>query len=146
MQWEDKSFSDLSLDQLFLIYQLRAIVFNEEQHCNVPDPDENDRKAHHVFAMDQGHMVAYARYYPLDQQKVSFGRVAVACDYRGQGLGKELISHVMQGIQQNYAQRPILIHSQYYIQKLYRQLGFTPVGQPFLEAGIKHIAMTHPAL
>lgn len=146
MQWYDKSFQDLSVKQLYLIYKLRAEVFNGEQKCMVPDPDQADPLAHHVFALEDGQVAAYARYFPIDDQTVTFGRVVVAQNYRHQGLGTDLVTKVMEGIRHNYPGRLIQIHAQYYIRKLYQQLGFTAVGHVFLEVGIKHIVMTHPAL
>lgn len=137
----------MSVDELFSIYQLRANVFNGEQQCVTPDPDSQDPVAHHVFAMNNGHVVAYARYFLInDGQNVTLGRVVTAADHRHEGLGKVLMQHVLTSIQQNYPGLEIVIHAQYQVQKFYRKLGFHAQGEPFMEAERKHILMIHPAM
>lgn len=146
MEWHDRKFSELSVDELYLIYQLRADVFNGEQKCITPDPDPQDRTAHHVFAIADGQVISYARYFTTNDQEVTFGRVVIAADHRHEGLGKVLMQHVLVGIQQNSPGLPIVIHAQYQVQGFYRQLGFQSQGEPFMEAERKHILMTHPAM
>lgn len=145
MQWFNKSFVELSTDELLEIYRLRAIVFNSEQGSSYPDPDEQDRTAHHLFCRDGRRLIAYARYFKVDGH-VSFGRVVILKDYRGSGLSKSLMTHLLAGIQKAFPGLEIIIHAQYYIQGYYAKYGFTPTGNPFIEAGRKHITMTHPAL
>lgn len=145
MQWYDQSFQELTNHELLQIFELRARVFNEEQDSTYPDPDDQDQFARHVFAMDGDQLVAYARYF-VEDGKATFGRVVVAPDFRKQGLGKKLVDHVMDGIQQHESGREIFIHAQYYIRHFYAEFGFTETGQPFMEADRKHIMMIHPAM
>ena len=63
MQWFDKQFTELTVNELFAILKLRAQVFNGEQQSSYPDPDDSDPLAHHVFATTNGEVVAYARYF-----------------------------------------------------------------------------------
>ena len=145
MEWFDKSFAALTTDELFRIYQLRAQVFNGEQESSYPDPDEQDRTARHLFCCDGSRVVAYARYFRAGKQ-VSFGRVVIQREYRGTGLSASLMTRLLTGIHRAFPGMEIIIHAQYYIRGYYAKYGFTPTGDPFTEAGRKHITMTHPAL
>lgn len=144
MEWIDKKFSDLSVNELFKIYKLRAEVFNAEQNSSYVDPDDNDLSARHIFTIADGQLAAYARYFKTGD-KVTFGRVIVSPDFRGKGLSKVLVDKILTGISSHYPGREIIIHSQAYIQGLYKEFGFKPQGDYFIEADRKHIAMIHSA-
>ncbi len=143
MEWFDKSFQQLSRNDLFEIFKLRAAVFNDEQKSYWPDPDDNDPRAHHVWAVVDGQLAAYARYFESDG-KATLGRVLVAPSFRHQGLAKGLMDHVLAGMREHYGHFPIVIHAQLYVQALYEQYGFQPVGKIFIEAQRQHIKMVHP--
>ncbi|KRL26148.1 GNAT family acetyltransferase [Limosilactobacillus frumenti DSM 13145] len=143
MEWLDKTFDELTTRELFDIYYLRTQVFNGEQHSTYPDPDQQDLTAHHVLAMDGQQLVAYARYFPVDDENAAFGRVVVDVRKRRVGVGTQLINHVVTAIQHTYPDKQIKIHAQQYVEKWYAKLGFKPVGQPFMEAERRHIQMVY---
>lgn len=145
MKWIDKPYQELSRDELFAILKERATVFNDEQKSYWPDPDDQDPRAHHVWAVENGKIAAYARYFEING-KATFGRALVAVEFRHQGLGKELMNHVLAGIKQRYGQLEIVIHAQLYVQQMYEQFGFQPSGDVFIEAQRKHILMKHAPL
>lgn len=145
MEWHDVSFPQLSNVQLLKIMELRAEVFNKEQDSTYPDPDDQDQSARHVFAMDGDRLTAYARYF-VENGNATFGRVVVSPNYRKKGIGRHLVQHVLQGIDEHYSDREIFIHAQYYIRHFYAEFGFTEEGQTFMEADRKHIMMVHPPL
>lgn len=144
MEWKDCEFNQLTTRELFEIYKLRTIVFNAEQDSSYPDPDDNDLTAHHVFGIANGQIVAYARYF-VEGDGVTFGRVVTAKKFRGRGVGKQLIDHVLAGIQQHFPGREIVIHAQAYVEDFYRHFDFKPEGDYFMEADRKHIQMRHVA-
>lgn len=145
MKWYDKSFDELTTDELFAINLLRANVFNGEQRCITPDPDLMDKQAHHVFATQDGKLVAYGRYFQEDDH-ATMGRVVVNPLFRGQGLGSALVKQLLDGIARNYAGMKIIIHAQMYVKGLYERFGFQVTGDIFFEAEREHITMIHPAL
>ena len=116
MQWFDKQFTELTVNELFAILKLRAQVFNGEQQSSYPDPDDSDPLAHHVFATTNGEVVAYARYF-IQNDVVTFGRVVVAPQARGIGLGGKIIEHLLSGIKVNFPNFKITIHAQAYVEK-----------------------------
>lgn len=145
MDWYDKSFDELTVYELFRIYQLRTVVFNAEQDSAYPDPDDEDLTARHLFCEDGNHVVAYARYF-IDGDHVTFGRVVIAKDYRGTGLSTLLMEKIMNGIKKYFPGHEIIIHAQYYVRGYYAKFGFVPFGDTFIEADRQHISMKHPAL
>ena len=145
MNWYDKSFDELTVNELFQVYKLRTQVFNAEQDSSYPDPDDEDLVARHIFYKDNGQVVAYARYF-MDGDHATFGRVVIAKGHRGTGLSTPLMNHIMAGIEKHFPDQEIIIHAQYYVRSYYAKFGFTSVGDPFIEADRKHISMKHPAL
>lgn len=145
MEWQDKEFTALTVDELQRIYWLRAQVFNAEQQSSYPEPDEQDRHCHHLFAREGEQVVAYARYFAT-ADGVSFGRVVVAKAYRGTGVGRALLQRLLARIKRHFPGQAITIHAQTPVVGYYQQAGFEVVGQPFMEAQREHVTMVHPGM
>ena len=145
MQWIDKAFDELTVNELFEIYKLRATVFNTEQNSSYCDPDDQDLQARHLFCIEDQHIIAYARYF-TKEDTVSFGRVVIAKSARGQGLGNTLMEHLLAGIHKYFPGNMISIHAQIQVQGFYAKFDFKQVGEVFTEADRQHIKMIHPAL
>ncbi len=144
-EWNDCAFNELTLAQLARIYRLRAQVFNGEQAASYPDPDAKDEEARHLFASENGRVVAYARYFATPTG-VTFGRVVVARDRRGSGLGGDLLRHLLAGIGRHFPGRPVEIDAQLPVIGYYEHFGFTASGPVFVEAEREHRRMVHPPL
>jgi ElaA protein len=136
--WHDRAFDQLTARELYAILALRARVFIVEQRCNYVDPDGIDPVSRHLWADDDG-MVAYLRIVPAGARypEVSIGRVIVAPDARGKGLGRELMQR---GIAAAGAV-PIRVQAQAYLEKLYAGLGFRRVTDVYDFDGIPHVEM-----
>ena len=48
-----KHFSELTTEELFEIYKLRALVFVVEQNCAYQDVDDADKQAYHLWLKDE---------------------------------------------------------------------------------------------
>ena len=123
------------------VMALRKAVFEGEQ--GVPDmEDATDAIAVHAGLYLQGELVATARLYPTEhngfRHMLKMGRVAVSQSQRGTGLGKTLMQAVL-----HYAAdagwQQAMLHGQVHASGFYTRLGFKPVGQVFIEAGIDHL-------
>jgi ElaA protein len=77
----------------------------------------------------------------FDPGFVSIGRVAVARDFRGQGIGRTLVKRVLDAIAANGSTAPIKIIAQEYLEAFYRSFGFKTVGRAFLHDGQPHVPM-----
>lgn len=139
------SFQELTLDELYAILQLRAEVFVVEQDCVYQDLDGKDQQGHHLLGFDDdGDLVAYTRLlgkgisYP---EYPSIGRVITSIKVRRNGAGKILMEKSIAESERLFGESPIKISAQVYLDRFYRNLGFVPMGEEYLEDGIPHISM-----
>jgi len=149
--WQSKTFTDLSLNQLYDLLKLRVDVFVVEQTCYYPDldgdKDQLDRHPQtvHLLGYQEEQLVAYLRILPKGQsypEHISIGRVATANYARGGGLGHELMSEALQLCQSAFPQENIKISAQQHLKQYYQKHGFSQVSEMYLEDGIPHIGMT----
>lgn len=138
-----KRFNELSTHELYAVLQLRAEVFVVEQDCVYQDLDNKDLDAYHVLGVLDTKIVAYARIFkPGDYfLESSIGRIVVKKEFRKFQFGYQLVVNSIQFIENNLQQNKILISAQSYLSKFYNSLGFTQVGEEYLEDGIPHIKM-----
>lgn len=144
MNWFLRTFDELSLRQLYQLLKLRQDVFVVEQNCPYLDADGDDEQAEHLFARSEsGQMVAYARLYKATEQQPysRIGRVLTAHEVRRSGLGKELMQRAIDYLEQRTEKAPIRVGAQVYLLQFYKDFGFKPIGEEYLEDGIPHIDM-----
>lgn len=140
-----KPFNKLSIQQFFEIYKLRQAVFVVEQNCPYQDIDEKDHEAYHLLMMDHDTLAAYCRILPpgVSYRQPSIGRVVVNKDYRGKGLGRDLMKNSINQTIELFQDQEIIISAQTYLIKFYTDLGFTSEGSEYLEDDIPHIKMKY---
>lgn len=117
---------------------LRQTVFVEEQ--GVPaeiELDEFDATSLHALACDASGL-------PIGTGRLladgHVGRMAVAADWRGQGVGRALLVHLMDEARiRRYGE--LRLNAQTHAAAFYRQFGFQQIGDEFMEAGIPHCEM-----
>ena len=148
--WQSKSFSNLSLEQLYDILKLRVDVFVVEQTCYYPDLDSDKNKLDrhpktiHLLGYQKDELVAYLRVLPKGesyQGKISIGRVAIAETARGKGLGNELMVEALRLCKLDFPNEGIKISAQQHLKSYYQQHGFEQISEMYLEDGIPHIGM-----
>jgi ElaA protein len=145
MQFEFKKFSDLSLNELYDILQLRSEIFVVEQNCVYNDLDEFDKEAVHVFYVENGETIATARLLQPGTRFADFsiGRVVVKKNKRGTGLGKELMNVAINYCITHWKAEKIKISAQQYLQRFYEELGFVVITEMYLEDDIPHVGMMY---
>lgn len=138
-----KTFSELSLHQLYFLLQLRSEVFVVEQNCVYQDIDGKDLKALHVLGIKNNKIIAYTRCFkPGDYFKeAAIGRVVVAKDERLHNYGYEIMKASINAIETTFNTSTIKISAQTYLKKFYNNLGFIETGKAYLEDGIPHLGM-----
>lgn len=139
LRWNLRAFSELSAIELYAIVALRERVFVVEQTCAYQDADGIDPYARHLWADEGGTIHAYLRIVPprLKFDEVSLGRVIVAPEARGTGLGKELMRRGLAAV----GAVPVRIGAQAHLEKFYGELGFVRASDVYDEDGIPHIEM-----
>ena len=120
MKFLVKKFKELTINELYAIFQLRAEVFVVEQDCVYQDLDFKDQKAMHVFGLKNDKIIAYTRIFkPGDYFKeASIGRVVVKDTERKFGYGHDLMKASINAITTNFNTLEITISAQVYLKIL----------------------------
>ena len=142
MQFRWRRFEEFMCDELYAVLALRQNVLVVEQSSPYPDLDFVDQASDHLLVTDNETLIGYARCHPplAGRGCASFGRVVVTQQYRGKGLGKELISRVIARLAEGPGS-DILIGAQLYLEGFYADFGFTRDGEPYDDVGVAHINM-----
>jgi ElaA protein len=146
MNWQVKSFEQLSALELYDFLKLRSDIFVVEQDCVYSDLDglDKDSGVLHLFAYQDGSLVAYCRLLAPNIVYTEFsaiGRVVVDPSVRGQKLGERLMQQALKVIDETWPEVSCKISAQAHLQKFYGSLGFKTVGKEYLEDGIPHVGM-----
>ena len=143
IQWQIKSFEDLSTNQLYDILKLRSEIFVVEQNCVYLDIDGKDKLALHLFGESEGKIVAYSRLFKrgISFDNASIGRVVVDANYRDRKWGHDLMREAISGIKNHFGESQITIGAQLYLKKFYESHGFIKTSDMYLEDDIPHIEM-----
>ncbi|WP_248746645.1 GNAT family N-acetyltransferase [Pseudomonas sp. MWU12-2037] len=143
--WLCKHHGDLSKEQLYSILQLRTEVFVVEQKCPYQEVDGRDLEGDtcHLMGWRDDRLVAYLRLLDPESQggDVVIGRVVIAPEARGQGLGHELMAQALKQAGKLWPEVPIYLSAQAHLQAYYGSYGFEGVGEVYLEDDIPHIGM-----
>ena len=141
--WYQKEFKELELKEFYEIVQLRLETFVVEQTRIYNDLDDGDYRSIHLFHQyEEGRVDAYARIFETGAT-IHFGRLAVAKDSRGQGLGKAIVEQILDLCEQSFPGRTIEIEAQEQVVGLYEKLGFQRVSEPFILASTPHVKMIY---
>jgi predicted GNAT family N-acyltransferase len=121
--------------------QVRAIrqqVFIEEQQIPAElEWDGHDAACIHVLALaPAGKAVGTGRFAPDGR----IGRMAVLASWRGRGAGNALLTALLEAAREAGCER-VYLHAQESARPFYRRAGFRTLGDPYLEAGIRHVSM-----
>lgn len=143
MVWKIKKFEDLSAQEIYEILRVRTEVFIIEQDCHYQDEDNYDQKAVHLWAEENGEILAYCRLFNkgIKYPETSIGRVLTTKKARGKNLGKQLISYAIGTIENRFGTSEIRISAQDYLLKFYGDFGFKDTGKKYLEDDIPHTEM-----
>ena len=142
--WIDKPFEKLSNLELYNIIKLRQEVFIVEQDCVYLDNDGKDQGAWHLWAEDkQSNVIAYTRILApkVSYAEASLSRIVIHQDYRGKGIGQELMTRSINLMESIYSNEQCRISAQSYLLGFYKRFGFQSTGDEYLEDGIPHIQM-----
>jgi YbgC/YbaW family acyl-CoA thioester hydrolase len=121
---------------------LRTEVFVDEQGVDQAlEWDAHDAECLHAVLCNRlGVPVATGRLLPAVKGVAKIGRMAVMRVLRGQRLGDQVLSALMDAARQR-GDTEILLHAQCSAEKFYLRQGFRRQGQVFMEADMPHIDM-----
>ena len=145
ISWISKHHSELDVHELYAILTLRTRVFVVEQKCPYLETDGQDLVGDtcHLLAREGNVLVGYLRL--LDPQRtggeVVIGRVVIAEQARGTGLGHRLMEQALTECSQRWPGVAVYLSAQAHLQGYYGRYGFAAVTEVYLEDDIPHIGM-----
>jgi predicted GNAT family N-acyltransferase len=120
--------------------ELRRRVFCGEQGVSLAlERDGRDPSALHVVAVEDDRLVGTCRLV-FDGEAARLGRMAVETGARRRGVGAAILASAERCAREAGARR-ITLHAQTTVEDLYSRHGYITHGEPFVEAGIEHVAM-----
>ena len=135
-----------SKEELNLGFALRIEVFVEEQkvpiELELDDKDHSDNTVH-IGYFHEDNLIGVARLIDMDKDVIHIGRVVIDKEYRGQGIGRELIIGCENIAQQILKRKTIIeLSAQIQAENFYKSLGYNRVNDKiYLDAGIEHVDM-----
>lgn len=121
---------------------IRYEVFVEEQKVPADvEIDELEDKSHHVVLYEDEQPMGTARIYHRGDGIYKIQRVAVLKNYRGKGIGVQLMKECELQISKLRGTK-ITLGAQLQALSFYEKLGYTAEGAEFMDAGIPHREMT----
>lgn len=143
MEWQVKTFDELTKQELYDILRMRSEVFVAEQSSPYNDVDGADFRALHVFAYDGEALAASMRVLPAGAtfETPSLGRVAVAPACRGRGLARDMMARAIELARAEFGDCALTIGAQVYLREFYRFFGFVEISEPYDDAGVPHVDM-----
>ena len=130
-------------NDLLSCLQLRRTVFIEEQ--NVPEYEEvdgDDPNCEHVLLTIDETPVGAARLKYYDNF-IKVQRVCVLEDYRGQGIGSNIINFIINYVKENDIRQSVRLGSHTHALEFYKGLGYIEFGDEYLDADIFHKDMAY---
>ncbi len=113
---------------------VRMVVFVDEQRVPAElEMDDNDPRCLHAVAFDGARAVGTGRLLPDGH----IGRMAVLKEYRGRGVGGDLLQNLMRAAKAR-GDREIILAAQVHAAPFYLAHGFESFGPVYEEAGIPH--------
>lgn len=117
--------------------KIREDVFILEQGFK-NELDETDKIARHILLFVDNVPAAVCRIFTDDGKSWHIGRVAVVKEQRGKGLGKAIMAHAEDEIKRLGGTRAEL-SGQTRVADFYRGLGYTQVGEEYLDEYCPHV-------
>lgn len=118
-------------------YSVRIQGMNRQHSISLRDEfDEHDCDGtRYIILLDSGYPIATCRFYELDSKTVTIGRVVVLPEYRGQDLGRRVVSEAEQWIKELGYKR-IEIESRTVAVDFYKKLGYTELDGAIVRSGV----------
>ena len=125
------------------VFDLRAKVLQKE--LDVPeeaDVDGFDHIAHHFLAYVDDRPVGTARWRVTLGRKIKLERFAVLPEYRGQGIGHQLLDTILKQVKDLGMEIFLEAHGD--VVPFYERFGFTKDGDEYPVSDIPHQRMVYP--
>ena len=117
-------------------YSVRIQGMNRQHHIALRDEfDEHDGEGtRYIVLLDDGYPVATCRFYEIDSRSVVLGRVVVLPEYRGQGLGRRVVTEAQRWIA-DLGYTDVIIDSRLEAVGFYESLGYVKADDTVVRSG-----------
>jgi len=152
--WDDEIYYHVSQDNLTLkpvlkkndeiyVRDIRTKCYIEEQNCPIWEEFETEKDlASNEFLICLKEKPIGTIRYRVTDEGYKIERFAILKEYRNFGYGKKALKYLCDEIiAARYNPCRIYMHAQSRLKDYYASLGFTPIGEEFMEANIPHIEM-----
>lgn len=129
--------------ELGQVFAIRRKVFVDEQNCPPELEWEFEDESTHFLGTVNDIPAGAARWRQTDKG-YKLERFAVLKEFRNKGMGKALVSAVLNDLPENA--NPVYLNAQLAAMGLYEKFGFEKEGLQFEEAGIQHFKMVRRKL
>src|SRR3954451_23621299 len=120
MRLEWLGLADFPAALLYEVLRFRQAIFVVEQGCAYPDVDGLDRGARHLLLWCGDVLAGYLRLIPFEAEaRVAIGRVAVAPEFRRQGLARQLMQEALIACERDYPAQAVTLSAQTYLVRFY---------------------------
>ncbi|MDE6555066.1 MAG: GNAT family N-acetyltransferase [Lactobacillus sp.] len=142
MKFSFKKIDEMTGREAFCIERLRSEVFVSEQKITLPEIDNEDFSAIHVFMLNENkdNALATCRIFKEQNGDWYLGRVVVSKEARGMHLGSKMLEEVHHYLKENGVDR-LYCHAQMTAKPFYDYLDYQVKGDTFDEGGIEHVLM-----
>lgn len=142
MKFSFKKIDEMTGREAFCIERLRSEVFVSEQKITLPEIDNEDFSAIHVFMLNENkdNALATCRIFKVQNGDWYLGRVVVSKEARGMHLGSKMLEEVHHYLKENGVDR-LYCHAQITAKPFYDYLDYQVKGDTFDEGGIEHVLM-----
>lgn len=119
---------------------IRIEVFLHEQGFTI-EFDEIDEIATHLIIFKDNQPIGTCRiYYNNEVASFVIGRIAILKEWRNLGFGSMIIKAAENVIKLNGSNK-VMLSAQYRLKDFYLRLGYTPIGEIYLDENCPHIWM-----
>ena len=140
--WRWRHFNVFSGPEWHRLLALRTAIFVVEQNCPYQEVDAKDPLCWHLEVIHERELIGTLRVVPpgISYEECAIGRVAVSEAYRGLGLGYDLMNNALGFCGARWA-GGVRLSAQAYLRTFYESIGFSVIGESYLEDDIPHIEM-----
>ena len=126
---------NISWEQTIPLWQSVLWPTKTAEYCHV----EGDDDALHFGAFVNGELVCVASVY-LDLDKARLRKFATLGSFQGQGIGSQVITHILKGLQPLGVER-FWCDARSSAVGFYQQFGLAPFGEEFFKSGVPYYKM-----
>ena len=99
-----------------------------------------DKNNVHIVALQEAKVVGTVLVKPIDAKTVKIRQVATDYSVQGKGIGKKLMLFAEDYARSRGFER-VILHARYYVVDFYKKLGYSVIGDEFVEVAMPHRLM-----